>query len=228
MTCKRFNRFIYGIRSPTCKVGLRCLDWLSDDKFMQNPNFVIEKISLLCEPMTLDDVPQVSEIEKVSFSAPWSAETYRHELHHNRRSFYLVLRPEPGQANAGAPSLIGYGGYWLLDGEAHIMTIAIRPTWRRHHLGEWLLLELLDASRRGSAHQATLEVRVSNLAAITLYTKLGFTEVGLRKRYYRDNNEDARLLTLFKLDQAEVWQPLAQHLAQLRRQFSHVSEVVGR
>jgi len=193
---------------------------------MQNPNSVIDKISLLCEPMTLDDVPHVSEIEKVSFSAPWSVETYRHELRHNRRSFYLVLRPEPGQADGGAPSLIGYGGYWLLDGEAHIMTIAIRPTWRRHHFGEWLLLELLDAARRGGAHQATLEVRVGNLAAITLYTKLGFTEVGLRKRYYRDNNEDARLLTLFKLDQAEVWQELAQQLAQFRHQFSSASQTV--
>lgn len=187
----------------------------------------MDKISLLCEPMTLDDVPHVSEIEKVSFSAPWSAETYRHELRHNHRSFYLVLRPAPGQANQGAPSLLGYGGYWLLDGEAHIMTIAIRPTWRRHHFGEWLLLELLDAARRGGAHQATLEVRVSNFAAITLYTKLGFTEVGLRKRYYRDNNEDARLLTLFNLEQAAVWQPLAHQLAQFRQQFALTSKAVG-
>lgn len=195
---------------------------------MQNSNSVLGKISLLCEPMTLDDVPHVSEIEKVSFSAPWSAETYRHELRHNRRSFYWVLRPQPGQPNEGLPSLLGYGGYWLLDDEAHIMTIAIRPTWRRHHFGEWLLLELLDATRRGGARQATLEVRVSNQAAITLYTKLGFTEVGLRKRYYRDNGEDARLLTLFNLDQAAVWQPLAHQLAQFRQQFSPASPAISR
>ena len=187
---------------------------------MQNLIFPATKISLVCERMLLTDVPLVSELEKRCFPAPWSAETYRHELLHNARSFYSVIRPGREVKFAHLPPILGYAGYWLLDGEAHIMTIAIHPDWRRHQLGEWLLLEILAAARTKEAHQATLEVRVGNNAAIALYTKLGFGEVGLRKRYYRDNNEDARLLTLFDLDKETVWQPLVGQLDQLRTVFN--------
>ena len=187
---------------------------------MQNLTSTASKISLVCERMLLPDVPVVSELEKRCFPAPWSADTYRHELLHNARSFYWVIRPGQSAESEQMPPILGYAGYWLLDGEAHIMTIAIHPDWRRHKLGEWLLLETLASARTKDGRQATLEVRVSNSAAIALYTKLGFGEVGLRKRYYRDNGEDARLLTLFNLDQAAVWQPLAQQLDELQTRFS--------
>lgn len=171
---------------------------------------------LIITPMTLADVEFVAEIEQRSFSAPWSAGTFRHELEHNGRSVYWVLRPAQPQRDADLPPILAYGGYWLLDHEAHIMTIATHPEWRRHQLGEWMLLEMLTRARASGVQQATLEVRASNRVAISLYHKTGFVEVGLRKRYYRDNNEDALLLTLFKLDSETVWQPLHQRLVELQ------------
>jgi len=172
--------------------------------------------ALILTPMTLADVEFVAEIEQRSFSAPWSAGTFRHELEHNGRSVYWVIRPTQPPLDAGLPPILAYGGYWLLDHEAHIMTIATHPVWRRHQLGEWMLLEMLVRARAAGVQQATLEVRASNHAAIALYTKLGFIQVGLRKRYYRDNNEDALLLTLFELNSEAVWQPLHERLVELR------------
>ncbi len=172
--------------------------------------------TLILTPMTLADVEFVAEIERRSFSAPWSAGTFRHELEHNGRSVYWVLRSAQPQSETHLPPILAYGGYWLLDHEAHIMTIATHPEWHRHQLGEWLLLEMLARALASGIQQATLEVRAGNHAAIALYTKLGFVQVGLRKRYYRDNNEDALLLTLFKLDSEPVWQPLYQRLVELQ------------
>lgn len=186
---------------------------------MENSFVSLKALALTLDRMTLDDIPMVGEIEQRCFSAPWSAHTYRHELLHNRRSFYWVLRSGVSNETPALLPILAYGGYWLLDHEAHIMTIATHPDWQRHQLGEWLLLEMLAAAHTDGAQQAILEVRVGNRAAIHLYTKLGFVEVGLRKRYYRDNGEDALLLTLFDLDQAAVWHGLAQRLTALRALF---------
>ena len=79
--------------------------------------------------------------------------------------------------------------------EAHITTFAVHPAWRRQRIGERLLLAFLDLARDRHAREATLEVRLSNLAARRLYEKYGFRPVGLRPRYYSDNNEDALIMT---------------------------------
>jgi [ribosomal protein S18]-alanine N-acetyltransferase len=175
--------------------------------------------NLIFTPMQVEDVPVVCELEKASFSTPWSSDTYRRELTHNQHSYYYVIRPDAAQA-ASLPPVLAYGGYWLFGDEAHIVTIATHPEWRRHHLGEWMLVELLAAARTEGTRHATLEVRVGNRAAIALYTKYGFVEVGLRKRYYRDNNEDARLLTLFNIDAEVIWDGLLRQLSALRTHFS--------
>lgn len=166
--------------------------------------------------MRIDDLPGVNAIEHASFSAPWSLETFRHELLANPRSFYWVVRPDPAQTTDEMPAILSYGGYWLMGEEVHIVILATHPAWRRHGLAEWLLLEMLAIVRELDAHEVTLEVRAGNKAARQLYSKLGFEEVGLRKRYYRDNGEDAILLTLFNLHEAAVWQSLAQRLAKVR------------
>lgn len=173
-------------------------------------------IHLTFAPMTLDDVATIDALEQVCFPSPWSADTYRHELQHNRLSAYWVIRTHGGEAEQMLPPILGYGGYWLMADEAHIVTIASHPNWRRRGLGEWLLLEMLAVARTQGAQVGTLEVRVSNGAAQKLYRKLGFDEVGRRKRYYRNNGEDALLFTLFNLDKGAVWRPLAQRLAVLR------------
>jgi ribosomal-protein-alanine N-acetyltransferase len=174
----------------------------------------LARIPLVVEPMQLAHVPAIMEIERESFSLPWPEGAYRHELRHNELAHYYVLRPRSAAylivpmpiwqrlwraiwrrppTNTGL--VLGYGGFWLMYDEAHISTLAIRVAWRRRGLGELLLVALLDEAQRLGASRATLEVRVSNVAAQNLYAKYGFEQAGRRKGYYADNREDALILT---------------------------------
>lgn len=165
-------------------------------------------------PMTVDDIPDVIAIEKESFPIPWSDLSYNREIRENDLSYYWAIRT----ANAGIdlPHLLGYGGYWVLGHESHVSTIATHPDVRRCKLGEWMMLGMLREARSAGVSEMTLEVRVSNDAAINLYTNLGFVEVGLRKKYYASTwtqpAEDALLLTIFQLDEKAIWSVLAQRL----------------
>ena len=144
-------------------------------------------LKVVVEPMGLDDLPAVHAIERASFSSPWPPHAYQTELETNRMAHYLVARIG-GQ-------LVAYGGMWLMVDEAHITTFAVHPAWRRQRLGERLLLAFLDLAVDRGAHEATLEVRLSNIAARRLYEKYGFRPVGLRPRYYSDDHEDALIMT---------------------------------
>jgi ribosomal-protein-alanine N-acetyltransferase len=84
---------------------------------------------------------------------------------------------------------------WLMLDEAHITTIAMRTKWRGKGLGELLLASLIETAFDVGAHRMTLEVRVSNEPAQNLYRKYGFSQEGVRPRYYSDNNEDAYIMT---------------------------------
>jgi ribosomal-protein-alanine N-acetyltransferase len=84
----------------------------------------------------------------------------------------------------------------MMADEAHIVTIATRGTHRGHGIGEALLISAIETAQARSQPLVTLEVRVSNDAAIALYEKYGFQEVGRRPRYYSDNHEDAYVLTI--------------------------------
>ncbi len=163
--------------------------------------------------MTESDLPVINRLEHLSFSAPWSEHTYLRELRVNPRAFYWVLRPKPAVNGSDEPPILAYGGYWLLDDEAHIMTIASHPNMRRQGLGEWLLVKMVEQLRLLGVKTVTLEVRAGNYAAQRLYAKWGFREVGKRRRYYRDNNEDALILTLDHLDDDERWRPFQAMLA---------------
>ena len=144
-------------------------------------------LKLMIEAMRLDDVDEVQRIEQASFSTPWPPNAYRSELQTNRLASYLIARIDD--------TIVGYGGMWLMVDEAHITTFAVHPAWRRQGIGERLLLAFLDLARDRHAREATLEVRLSNLPARRLYEKYGFRPVGLRPRYYSDNNEDALIMT---------------------------------
>lgn len=147
-------------------------------------------------PMTLADVPAIGELEILCFPAPWSPDTYRNELLHNRFGHYWVMEPM-ATSEPALPPIVAYGGYWLMGDEVHIVTVATHPQLRRQGLSETLMRLMIDECRKAGAALVTLEVRVTNTAAQQLYAKLGFVEVGLRKRYYHDNGEDALLMTLF-------------------------------
>ena len=153
-------------------------------------------VRLTIEPMRLEDLDEVQAIEGASFTTPWPENAYRSELMTNRLASYLVARVDG--------RIVGYGGMWLMVDEAHITTFAVHPLWRRQRVGERLLLAFLDLARDRHAREATLEVRLSNLAARRLYEKYGFRPVGLRPRYYSDNNEDALIMTTEPLDDPRV------------------------
>jgi ribosomal-protein-alanine N-acetyltransferase len=155
-------------------------------------------------PMRVADLPAVHAIERASFDSPWPPDAYRNELETNRLAQYLVVRV--------GGELCGYGGMWLMVDEAHIITFAVHPLWRRQHVGDRLLLAMLDLAIDAGAHEATLEVRLSNLPARRLYEKFGFRPVGLRPRYYSDNGEDALIMTTDQLRQP----PMRERLARLR------------
>jgi ribosomal-protein-alanine N-acetyltransferase len=178
------------------------------------------------EPMMPQDVDQVMEIEAVSFSAPWSARAYNYEIQYNEMAHYYVVRPQsqpvasppPQRAplwqrlfnhnhmaspNHVSPSLVGYGGFWLMVDEAHISTIATHPDWRRRGIGELLMVAMIEAAVEAGAERITLEVRVSNVGAQRLYRKYGFEVTGVRKKYYSDNGEDALIMTTPNITTAE-------------------------
>jgi ribosomal-protein-alanine N-acetyltransferase len=91
--------------------------------------------------------------------------------------------------------VVGYAGLWLMVNEAHITTIAVAPDYQGHGVGELLLLALIDRAIQLDALCLTLEVRVTNHVAQSLYRKYTFHDTGMRKRYYSDNGEDAIIMT---------------------------------
>jgi [ribosomal protein S18]-alanine N-acetyltransferase len=159
---------------------------------------------LLIRPMRVTDLVAVQDIERSSFTTPWPAHAYRQEIETNRLAQYVV-------ALIGE-EIVAYGGIWLMVDEAHITTFAVHPQFRRRRIGERLLLALLDLALDREAREATLEVRLSNLPARRLYEKYGFRPVGIRPRYYSDNNEDALIMTTEPLAQT----PMRQRVERLR------------
>ena len=136
-------------------------------------------------PMRLSDLPAVMETDRRSFPTPWSEEIWRQEIT-GPFGLYLVL--EEGD------NLSGHIGLKLISGEAHVVTLAVRPEWRRRGFARALIEAALGDPVSAGARYLHLEVRPSNVAARVLYRSLGFDETGVRPRYYGD--EDALLMTL--------------------------------
>jgi ribosomal-protein-alanine N-acetyltransferase len=167
-------------------------------------------MTLLLRYMHNHDISQVVTIDRIAFSAPWSAQSYAHEINESNYSHMVVLtkthdtpsKPTgwrdwinwPGiSSNGKQPSeiVLGYGGLWNIADEAHISTIASHPDYRGRGYGELLLGAMLRRSITLRAEYVVLEVRVSNIAAQNLYRKYGFEVSAVKKDYYRDNHEDA-------------------------------------
>jgi [ribosomal protein S18]-alanine N-acetyltransferase len=153
-------------------------------------------LRLTIEPMALSDVPAVHRVEAASFPVPWPDYAFRQEIETNRLAHYLVVR--------AGDETIAYGGLWLMVDEAHITTFAVLPQWRRRGIGGRLLLALMHLSIELGARVMTLEVRLSNHPARALYRQFGFRPVGIRPRYYSDNNEDALIMTTAPLGEPEM------------------------
>jgi len=170
-----------------------------------------------------EDVSQVTDIDHEAFSSWWPLTNYEHELE-NHMAHYIVayddsekyVEEEPdgkgfsritskvkeifnynGAGGAPVPQdkIVGFAGFWIMAGEAHIISIAVKASYRGRGIGELILAHLIDLARSLGADVVTLEARVSNYIAQNLYLKYGFRKVGIRRGYYTDNREDAVIMT---------------------------------
>ncbi|GER67771.1 ribosomal-protein-alanine acetyltransferase [Weizmannia acidilactici] len=138
---------------------------------------------IILRKATLEDLDGIYNVELHSFSLPWTREAFYNELVHNHFATYLVLIDQE--------RVVGYCGVWVIVDEAHVTNLAVLPEYRGRKLGEALLRNVMEYARLNNAKTLSLEVRVSNDIARSLYKKLGFREGGIRKGYYTDNYEDA-------------------------------------
>lgn len=138
-------------------------------------------------PMTLEDLNEVLEIEVLAFSTPWSRNSFLYELLENERAFYLTAKNEHGR-------VMGYVGMWIVFDEGHITNLATHPQYRRQGVARRLMDQLISESKERGVRYLTLEVRRTNSEAQELYQKLGFVHMGVRRKYYIDNNEDALIM----------------------------------
>ncbi len=136
--------------------------------------------------MKYGDIDDVLAVENASFSAPWSREAFENEMTINQFAKYLLLEVDG--------TVVGYCGLWLVMDEAHITNVAVVPELRGRKLGEKLMVKVMDMLRDEGVKMMTLEVRISNYIAQSLYEKLGFLKGGIRKNYYSDNGEDALVM----------------------------------
>jgi ribosomal-protein-alanine N-acetyltransferase len=143
-------------------------------------------VNIEIEPMTLQHLDRVLEIEALSYSTPWSKRAFVSEVTDNSYAHYYVARKDG--------IIVGYVGMWVILEEAHITNIAVAPDYRRLGIGQAMLEAMFSKAREKGATRMTLEVRVSNLGAQALYRKLGFADRGIRKGYYTDSNEDAIIM----------------------------------
>jgi ribosomal-protein-alanine N-acetyltransferase len=146
--------------------------------------------------MTLDDIDQVVAIDQASFSLPWPERSFRFEVTDNPASRAWVAEADG--------RIAGMIVAWLLVDEAHIATIATHPDFRRQGIASKLLIHALQTMQSEGARTSVLEVRASNLAAQEMYRKFGFEESGRRPKYYKNNGEDAILMSLDRLESLKV------------------------
>jgi len=135
-------------------------------------------------PATPDDVDRVMEIEQEGFLHPWSRELIERELAH---TWSQLLLAEEGP---GGP-VVGYIVFWLVHDEVHVLNVASALATRRRGVGRALMEAAEEEARRRGARISTLEVRRSNVPAITLYLAIGYRQVGVRPNYYAEEREDA-------------------------------------
>jgi ribosomal-protein-alanine N-acetyltransferase len=140
-------------------------------------------LEMTIEPLAESHLGAVLRIERESFPAPWTEGMFRQEVEETwlSRSFVAL---QDGH-------VVGYVIAWFLRGEVHVLNIAVAGTYQRQGIGRRLLAHVIELGEQADHHLVTLEVRASNDPAKLLYVTMGFAPVGVRRRYYRDNDEDA-------------------------------------
>ena len=137
-------------------------------------------------PMYSDDIDQVEKIEQTVFSVPWSAKSFA-DACSNPDNVYLVCDVDG--------IIVGYCGMWTVLGEGNITNMAVSPDYRRKGIAEALMIGLHAEGQKKNVSTFFLEVRESNAGAISLYQKMGYKEIGKRKRFYERPVEDALVMS---------------------------------
>jgi ribosomal-protein-alanine N-acetyltransferase len=147
-------------------------------------------------PMTLEDLEAVVELETENQPRPWSERVFRDELAAENRT-YVVATDD---------SVVGFGGVMVIGDEGHVTNLLVNPDRRGSGIGRSLMVTLIEAAIANGARHLTLEVRKQNEAARALYSRLGLAPVGVRPRYYGD--DDALILWAHDIDQPEYLERL--------------------
>lgn len=136
--------------------------------------------------MKVEDLPVILEMEKELFSSPWDEKSFLYEINENQFSFNYVIEVDG--------EIAGYCDLWCLFEQAQITNIGVSKKHQRKHLASQMMGWMIDKAIAEGCETISLEVRYSNTPAIECYKKNGFEQIGIRKGYYQDNHEDARLM----------------------------------
>lgn len=147
-----------------------------------------KKLSIKIRKMKPDDVDEVIKIEELAYPRHhWTKDSFYNELANKLAHYYCAV-------NINTNEIIAYIGFWQIFEEAHITTLAVHPDYRKQQIAHVLLITMFNDCYKEMIKYVTLEVRESNIAAISLYEKFGFSSIGQRKKYYQDNGENAIIM----------------------------------
>ncbi|HXX73766.1 MAG TPA: ribosomal protein S18-alanine N-acetyltransferase [Nitrospiraceae bacterium] len=153
------------------------------------------KGSFTIEPATLEALSDILHIEEACFSAPWTRKMLEAELTGNRFAHFLLAK-QSDMPGTDSTAVVGYLCYWIVFEEVRLMNLAVLSSVRRQGLARTLVIHALQTGVNQGAVRAVLEVRASNIAAQTLYQRLGFHRIATRPSYYTNPSEDAVLMEL--------------------------------
>ncbi len=147
---------------------------------------VENKLKIFIRNLEKNDIDAVDKIAQQAYGTHhWSKDAFYSELQNKLAKYYVAILNN---------DIVGFAGFWSIIDEAHITTIAVSTDFKRKHIGETLLKSILDECYNQKVKYLTLEVRESNVPAISMYEKYGFQSFGVRKGYYQDNNENALIM----------------------------------
>ena len=144
------------------------------------------------EPAHVADIDEILAIEERAYQFPWPRKILLSELEGDEQSRPHVARLYDERHPAG--TIIGYHFFWMVADEVHILNLAVDPAIQGRGIGRQLMAFAIEFGIERGASCVLLEVRVSNGAALRLYRGLGFQEIGIRKKYYSENQEDAYVM----------------------------------
>jgi [ribosomal protein S18]-alanine N-acetyltransferase len=160
-------------------------------------------VHLCLQHLTPEFLDQVVELDRTCFGQLWTAAQYQREFDVPNSDILILLDTDRSQ-------VLAYGCVWAIVDEAHMTIIAVHPDYQKQQLGSLMLWGLMQAAIQRDLARATLEVKVTNIAAIGLYEKFGFEVAGRRKKYYADTGEDALILWKGRIQEQAYRSQLAQ------------------